>query len=261
MKDYENPFDDETVSYNEGLGDLLKEKPKVEFSLGKTILVLTAFVGVIALSVFAISKIAKAIIVPVPDHQATTIDFKDIAEDDDRIANNSSEKTLALNSDLKEIIANRETSSFEPKTKQAPVKDLKPNATLAKTPESNSIERDVKSFNQTRFAALEKLKETSKNKAIERSNDPNSLYRVLIGQFTNRGAADRMIQQLKDRNVSAYVWRHTEDNQAIFRVQVGAFSKRQSAEYFQKSLTKKGLIRTFYIVNADEIFIFSVPIS
>ena len=167
-----------------------------------------------------------------------------------------------MNSDLKEIIANRETSSFEPKTKQAPVKDLKPNANLAKTPESNSIERDVKSFNQTRFAALEKLKETSKNKAIERSNDPNSLYRVLIGQFTNRGAADRMIQQLKEhRNVSAYVWRHTEDNQAIFRVQVGAFSKRQSAEYFQKSLTKKGFDHAFYIVNADEIFIFSVPIS
>ena len=62
MKDYENPFDDETVSYNEGLGDLLKEKPKVEFSLGKTILVLSAFVGVIALSVFAFLKLPKRLL-------------------------------------------------------------------------------------------------------------------------------------------------------------------------------------------------------
>ena len=58
------------------------------------------------------------------------------------------------------------TSSFESKTKQASVSDTKKDSSIAKTPESNSIERDVKSFNQTRFSALEKLKETSKNKTL-----------------------------------------------------------------------------------------------
>ena len=192
-----DPILDNDFEYNDGLGDLLREKQRLEFNLPKTILVLSSLVGVCIVLVFFFSTFTNKFFLDTP----TT--------------------TMPATSELLPPKTDTQVSTLRSKS----------------TPASSTKARQSKAV-----AATPKLAPPKKviPKTQKASAKP-ALYRVIVGTFTKSKNAHQMVRQLKQKNVSAYVWTHRAHRKTLYRVQAGAFNQIKTARDLEKRLKAKGI--------------------
>ncbi len=226
--DNSNLFDDTDIDYSEGIGDLLKEKSSYEFSWKKTGTVIAGFIVVLAISVAAVSKLAKALMIPSPDqYQAfeysTDATAQGLAQGDVDL-NTSIHSEGADSHHLGMVDGHEDSQTADSETQD----------------QHNETQVDA----QESVAAVEPVNTVQKPVAAKQvqtaSDKEDALYRVVIGDYLNRQSAAKVLSQLKQDRISAYVWQNNENGNDIYRVQVGAFSKESSAKTLQAKLTRQG---------------------
>lgn len=228
--DDKNLFEDTDIDYSEGIGDLLKDKSDFEFSWKKTGTVLAGFIVVLAISVAAVSKLAKALIIPSPDQyqafeyspDANTKPTSHYGHEEDH-NNDSQHHQLGVVDEAEE--AQESTPSIESVTAQTDAQEQ-----ASQVAQSKTVQQEV---------AQTKAQQTASQTSSPEPG-PDALYRVVIGNYLNHQAAANVLKQLKQDRVAGYIWQNNESGQAVYRVQVGAFSKESSAKTLQARLSKKG---------------------
>jgi len=201
MTNEEDSNIEEEFEYNDGLGDLLREKERKEFSWVKTVVVLVSVLGVIALSVVLVVRIGKRLIVtPSSTASAKTEVVVPVKAPSKPNSREMVQKAIASKTNP----VSSKISKPEPNKEQAVV-------FLEKEPEFND------------------------------SVSPYALYRVVVGSFMQRKPAELMARELQQQEIDCYVWTYRGTDKTIYRVQVGAFKKSDAARTLEASIKQKGL--------------------
>ena len=187
----ENRKDD--LEYNDGLGDLLREKERLEFNWIKTGLVLLGLIGIIFLFLVFVFNIGKRFLTSEPTS---------VSIEQSKTITEIERENQAL---LEEINKRSRSSTIEikaPKTKQV-VKSTAPSA--------KSIHKIIvgtyssrKNAN-ARVASLKKQGVASFVTTIKGKNGP--LYRVQAGAFSSRKVADKALKNLQSKKIDGYIVR------------------------------------------------------
>ena len=229
MNDDKNLFEDTNIDYSDGIGDLLKDKDKYEFSWKKTGTVVVGLMIALAISVAAVSKIAKAIIIPEPEtYQSFEFSPESQEEGVEHIGAHSHDHNEINDDDLVNEIEKLLVTNED---KKEPVKQ--------QTVKSETQVKPVQNNSET-ISQQAPVASTKKVEPVTRSVNRDALYRVVIGKFNDKMSANTLLKRLRADNQSSYVWRNTEESQNVFRVQVGAFAKESSAKTLKNQLSRRG---------------------
>ncbi|MBT5856551.1 SPOR domain-containing protein [bacterium] len=194
---------DEEFEYHDGLGDLLREKERREFSWVKFIIVVISTVTVITLSFMVIVAIGRNLMIRSPQ----------------------TKPLMESNNDKYDFDPDKPVFVDDPIRQRARPKPVKKTAVApAKKVTTKPISRKTKAITTT--------KKTTKNR---------TLYRVTFGPFDTASQAHAMVKTLKGKKVSSYVWRLKENGQTQHRVQAGAFRTKKRALTLVSQLKRKGL--------------------
>ena len=93
----------------------------------------------------------------------------------------------------------------------------------------------------TREAAIEEIAKNDQNKRKSRVKlppvDPGGAYTVQIGSFTDRKAADSIMNSMKNKGYPAYINSMTaSDNKKWYRVRIGTFNNSEAATKYGENL-------------------------
>ena len=214
-----DPILDDEFEYNDGLGDLLREKQRLEFNLPKTLLVVGGLALFCIIAIFTLSQVSNKLFVESPELPALT------------------QIETATNNPL---VQSQSKVSIEkkprPSSKHLPSSPLKDPKTGAK---KNGIQTQSSQKKAT-FSRISKFTPPAKRLSKSPSTS-TSVYRVIVGTFTQSKNAHRMVQQLKKKKIDSFVWARRSKNKTIYRVQVGAFKQVKTARNLENSLKKKGI--------------------
>ena len=211
----ENILEDD-FEYNDGIGDLLKEKEVYQFSWVKTAIVVLSLLMIIGGSVVLVSRIVQAVVVPTSEEEFS-LNYETHQVADEANIENSEEQSQRENSlNVAKIIQQIKTVNQDKKEVEA------------KAPVLNQglVETEAEIVKPKEDALVSKAK--------------NALYRVIIGSYNESAAAKNMVGVLRQKNIRAYVWTYRNGNDISYRVQVGAFRSLNSAEQYVSSLKKQG---------------------
>lgn len=75
---------------------------------------------------------------------------------------------------------------------------------------------------------------------VNESGVTNSPYTVQVGSFSNRGNAQRFLEQVSFTHSAAYIDSAQVNGRTLYRVRVGSFQTRQSAENFANKMASEG---------------------
>lgn len=188
---------DEEFEYNDGLGDLLREKDKHEFSWGKTLLVVASLLTVVALGLALVFQIVRSLTLkaPVADYQLEQSILQNVPKEEP----------------VKEVPVQAETvvlsvSASVPETKEVALQV----APAPRKPASDhSLYRVVvASFMQS--APAQKMVRELKAKKIDcyvwtYRGEGKTVYRVQVGAFRRAEMAKNLENQMKAKGLDAYV--------------------------------------------------------
>ncbi|MBT6121040.1 SPOR domain-containing protein [bacterium] len=204
----ENDQNDD-LEFNDGLGDLLKEKSSKQFSWTKTTVVLIAIVIGVFIALTAIFKLSVGFL--------------------------SSEKVA--NSGLSQKSKTHEDVNYSESEKQI--------STKANTLLSES-KLALKEKLEVREKKTSKNKSSlSKAKATTIKAHP---YKLVAGSFRNKNNAKAYKSNLKKMGIDSYIWVDKGESFTLYRVQIGAFLDYESAKNQEKRLKAKK-IQTYIIKN------------
>ena len=212
MNEEKNIFDDTKIDYSDGIGELLKEKNNYEFSWKKTGTVVVGLTIALTISVAAVSKIAKHLMIPAPDNYQS---FEFAEEESTESLAEESESFVEKIEAIEEIVLKEAAQEAVAEAKASQDKSTQATASETRQEKAPTVAKPV--VQQTAPAVTSSPK---------RSLSPDALYRVVIGQFSDRESANVIRKKLRLDKQSSYVWRTREGEQDVYRVQVGAFSKR-----------------------------------
>ena len=187
----ENRKDD--LEYNDGLGDLLREKERLEFNWIKTGLVLLGLIGIIFLFLVFVFNIGKRLLTSEPT--AVSIEQSKSITDIER-------ENQAL---LEEINKSSSSSTIEikvPKTKRIAKTSAKSTKSIHKIIVGTYSSRKNANL---RVSNLKKQNVSSFVTTIKGKNGP--LYRVQAGAFSSRKVADKALKTLKSKKIDGYIVR------------------------------------------------------
>ncbi len=194
------------LEYNDGVGDLLKEKEIPPFSWAKTLLIMTGIIVCVLGSVLVAFKAGVALLSSPPSEQ-------------------TSPHTAQVGSaPLSETPAPAEvpdTSNTE--TAQAP-SEIK-----------NEIKAVPKQSLKTYPVALAK----PSKKAPPNSTPKNFPFKVIAGSFDSQSEAKSLQSTLQEKGISTYRW--VDSSTQTHRVQVGAFLTESEAKNAIRHLQSKGV--------------------
>jgi len=193
LKDEESNIE-EDFEYNDGLGDLLREKERKEFSWVKTIVVLVSVLGVIALSVVLVVRIGKRLIIS-PQSTAnvkTEVVLPAKVPSKPKPREIVQEKISAKSTPVALVI-----STPEPKQESAIVPPMHPDSNNSVSP--HALYRVVLgSFVQRKPAEL--MAQELKNQEIDcyvwtYRGTEKTIYRVQVGAFKKSGRCTHVRSQ------------------------------------------------------------------
>lgn len=120
-----------------------------------------------------------------------------------------------------------------------PVKSLETRE-LPAIVENVTVEEETMPDVVTSETEIAKINKTVPSKRITPVEEPMEVikyYKVQAGLFTDKASADKLVAQLKDAGVSAFVRKISASG---FRVQVGAYRTRAKAQGLVSELKSKG---------------------
>ena len=198
----EHKSSQEDYEHNDGLGDLLKEREKLEFSWAKTSVVIGVLLSVIVLSGVFIIKFGKDIV------NQNTIESRISVEEESSTNNDYALKTT------------QQPKKIQPK----------------KVSENTTRKKPV----QTKKFTSIKQKDLKKKKSITTKPSSKEYYKVITGTFKNKKYAENLIGKLKKSGFdSFYRTKVSSTGDRLYRVQAGSFFKKTDAEKFSQKLTSK----------------------
>ena len=206
--------------HNDGLGDLLREREKLEFSWSKTIVILCSLFAVVIVGIYFIFNIGKTVI---------QTEIKDTISSSKETHIKSSSKIEKKIQPVKEsVIANKTTKTTKTTpAKQTKAKKIAKKEVISKKPKrvvSRSVPKKIEK--KVKIAA-----NTSPKKKVSATNErlQNTSYKVITGTFSNYDNAISHLDTLKSNGIKGFVKESKTSLGSTFRVQVGAYSSRDSA--------------------------------
>ena len=213
----DNQLNDNDYEHNDGLGDLLKEREKLEFSWAKTAVVAGVLLAVIILSGSFIFKFGK-----------------DIANKNQTTSKTTKVEESFSNEDLDPYYEPLETSI----TKKSPSDTSDKLVSKEETPQKKeALKKAPPKKIETPAKQVEKKSKTVKKTAAKQSY---SYYKVIAGTFKNKKYAKSLIKKLKMSGFDGfYKPIKSSKGATLYRVQAGSFFKKSDAESFKKRLSTK----------------------
>ncbi len=185
--------------YNDGLGDLLKEKERQEFSWVKTLVVLVSIITVVSLSFMVVFRVGRSLMVKAPQ---TT--FK---------------APVQVNA--------------EPVPSNAPAVAVPVASTPITQPVKNS---DILGVGSEGARPVQSSSVSVPKSSVKRSVE---LHRVVVGSFKNLDRAHGMVKDLKKRGIDSYVWIYRSNGATYYRVQIAAFKNASAARRLSEQMQSK----------------------
>ena len=195
--------DNEELEYNDGLGDLLREKERQEFSWSKTTIVLL----IVVFGIFV----------------GLTLAF------------NFSKNLLTDTPPTAPLLQEPASKDFQQKIEA--IEKEQNNLDLIEKLEKSLIEADKKAEKIANVTATP----TPKKKEIKKTDEKPSYYRVFTGTFENYENAKIALAEQKENGIDGFIKSQTLNGNKQYRIQVSAFTKKNQAEQHVKTLRRKGL--------------------
>ncbi len=226
--------------HNDGLGDLLREREKLEFSWSKTVVVLSSLFAVVVIGIYFVFNFGKSVI------------------KEESIASFALENTSIAKIDDSVTPASSTIKDSKIKKNKPAVSTAKNDKPVAKT--TSTVKKDATQKKSSTAKATIKLKSTVKNKApkkrvvkqkpIVKSQTAQKAktrsskklvrntypYKVITGTFSNQKNAQSHLESLKSIGVDGFIKKTKTSLGAYFRVQVGAYKTQKSAKLQQAKL-------------------------
>ena len=200
--------------FNDGVGDVLKEKESYTFSWKKTAIVLGSITVTILILTFIILELAKK-----------ALDL-----------NKAALETAVESNELIDKLALEETETSW---------DILPDIIEEETEASEIIEPVTKPIVEAKKTE-KKIKKVVKTQPIIKPKT-NQTFRVIAGSFSKYSNAKSQFEILKSKGVDSFIWEDKSGNKIIFKLQVGAFKTYTSAQKHVSNLKKKNI--DSYILN------------
>ena len=212
----------EELEFNDGVGDVLKEKENYRFSWKKTVTVLSIGLVAVVLVTFSILEIGK-LILDLDETEAPTTQVVDITSVEDAMS--------GINDQSWEIL---------PEDSQASQTSMRE---LRSTPiESKPVKATNLPVVNVKQPVPPKVTTPKATQAIGASKAPNKkvIYRVIAGSFAEYTNAINELNRIKSMGFDGYVWSLTSPTNGVsYKVQIGAFSKRSTADKLVARLKSK----------------------
>lgn len=187
------------LEYNDGLGDLLREKEKLEFSWGKTAVVLIIVIVFIFLGLTFLFNVGKNIVTETEQAIPELVTDKSLKENNDSLINilNTSQE------DVSEPIVPEIQDSLEP------IVESKTESTPSSTSISDLKYKLIVGTFKSKPNALNYVK-TLKQKGIDSfvittETNGTSYYRVQAGAHKTRDAAKKQKLNLSKQEIDSYI--------------------------------------------------------
>lgn len=189
------------LEYNDGLGDLLREKERLEFSWVKTIVSLAVILLVIYFGIHFLLKLSRSVL-----EDAVT---KDLAARDSEISEILSEDNEPPSTTVEETPSSTFNVDSSPTIEVSTKIQTSPptNSTLP-TKSSSSFKVIVGSFvdKKNAKAMVNNLKKKGIDAfVLESSRNNKPLYRVQSGAFANKPSAVSHKRSLEKKGIDCYV--------------------------------------------------------
>jgi cell division septation protein DedD len=191
--------------YNDGLGDLLREKEKREFSWIKTTIVLFLLIGVCAFTI--------------------------------KIFYNASQSLLAKKSGTQQITQADLKAQIQKEQMQIQETEIdKDEAPIASQENDVSVQPADKLIIQAvQPKTIQATPITPKIQTVE-----NASYKVIAGTFLHLNNAKRLNKKLKQNGVDSFVWQQIRSEKLLYLVQTGAYHTLDQANSYVVRLKAKG---------------------
>lgn len=223
-----NSTQNSDLEYNDGLGDLLREKERYIFSWKKTGIVSIAFIAVVGIWLTIILSTGK---------QVTN---QDLPTGHPKISEIESSTSLA-----KENIDTKKLDDLQEKLATIEKENLELIGEIDDILEDN-VEEDNKikvarTGLPTPTGSTQKVSTKSTQKIIQTTKTNNSLYKIIVGSFKNINNAKQQQSHLSSQNIKALITSIKINNQQFFRLQAGSFKNRKNAATLLSDLKEKGI--------------------
>lgn len=202
---------DNQLEYNDGLGDLLREKEEYEFSWAKTSIVLISVIAIIFLGLTFVFKLSKNYLT----NSMVLYEEQSVSNEDLKYIENNTEliKTIESKQDVLPLITENKVKQKE--------QVIKKEAIDKKTPKVN-IDKST----------------AVKYKPV---NTSDFKYKVISGTYSSRVNANEQKKRLQQKSFSSYVWTEKKSTgKVLFKVQAGAFDDYSLALKQKAALKRQG---------------------
>ena len=251
--------------HNDGLGDLLREREKLEFSWSKTIVVICSLFSVVTIGIYFIFNVGKNVIESeVKENiisKSSVVESKrsyvNSAKQNDHIAKNSNKSVSTPGSITANKINNEKSTakSNTAKTSQHLSKNNASSSTNSNIANSNPKESSKRyvaksqsknkqsRYNSTDNSKAPKAKTSSRVKAKRNVSDYK--FKVITGTFSNQKNAVSHLNSLKSQGIKGFIKQTKTSLGNYFRVQVGAYKTQEKA--LQQQIKLKNINIDSYI--------------
>ena len=198
------------LEYNDGLGDLLREKERLEFSWIKTSTVLIFLLAVIIATASFLLNTGKSIL---DSQSAQAIPLEDKL------------KSSPINDNKKETVIN---------------KNAKPETSQQEPLEKVTVKKPVSSV-KTDKTPVSPVKQIKKTVPPIVKSSPYK-FKIIAGSYKNKKYANQQVSNLKRNGFDGFVKFETLSNGSIlYKVQAGAFKTNEAAISMKNKLKKIGV--------------------
>lgn len=222
ISEFENIDINEELEFNNGVGDALKQKEEYTFSWKKTAIVLSISIVVIILVTFGVLEVGKNAL-NMNQHSDVTIESIPIDEaiKESNTANwdvlpEDNQNDIQDSAPVKNVAINKPMVPIQEPVISAPVETKKviaPVVTNTPAPQKKVVYRVIAgSFSNIKNAEAELSK--IKSKGFDgyvwslTSRDNKVSYKVQVGAFKTQASAQRLVNQLSNRNIQSFISKH-----------------------------------------------------
>ena len=217
---------EDALEYNDGLGDLLREKERLEFSWTKTTVSLITIVGVVLLGVILMFSIGRSAV------------SKKIVKYDPSLT-----LEVPVSHIEKEALDENPTSKKKNPVKEVVVSSKKTHALSISDKIAALISSSSESSSSTKATSPTPRPLNSKQKSLQKLSQKNPHpYKVIVGTFSQKANGIAMQTQLKKIGYDSFIWKSRLSNGSVlYKVQTGAFETKKLATEQQKNLKSKSI--------------------
>ncbi|MDA1353381.1 MAG: SPOR domain-containing protein [bacterium] len=192
----ENEFE-----YNDGLGDLLKEKERQEFSWAKTVVVLASIITVVTLSFMVVFRVGRSLMVKAPEGTVSPVSVSQ-----DVVLKTPAPATVSQVSKPAVSELQKPKQSVKPSAISSVSKPVNRPASSRSYTLSRVVVGSHKSLPRARAAVTDLKRRGVDSYVWIYTEDGQTYYRVQIGAFKNPTAAHYLAEKMREQyNLDAII--------------------------------------------------------